>query len=61
MVKKKYGKVVSSLSSYTTGTPPAFCNAYVSAKYAQLGFLKALAVEYVRKNIQINAVLPSPV
>lgn len=59
MAKKKYGKVVSILSSCTTGIPPAFCNAYVSAKYAQLGFLRALAVEYARKNVQINAVSPS--
>lgn len=59
MARKKYGKVVSILTSSTLGTPPAFCNAYVSAKYAQLGFLRALAVEYARKNIQINAVSPS--
>lgn len=59
MAKKKYGKVVSILTSYTVGAPPAFLNAYVTAKYAQLGFLKALAVEYARKNIQINAVSPS--
>lgn len=59
MAKKKYGKVVSVLTSYTTGTPPAFLNAYVTAKYAQLGFLKALAAEYAKKNVQINAVSPS--
>lgn len=59
MAKKKYGKVVSVLTSCTVGTPPAFLNAYVTAKYAQLGFLKALAAEYAQKNIQINAVSPS--
>lgn len=59
MAKKKYGKVVSVLTSDTIGTPSAFMNAYVTAKYAQLGFLKALAVEYAGKNIQINAVSPS--
>ena len=58
MAKKKYGKVISVLTSYTTGTPPAFLNAYVTAKYAQLGFLKALAVEYARKSVQINAISP---
>lgn len=59
MAKNKYGKVVGILTSCTTGTPPAFWNPYVTAKYAQLGFLKALSVEYARKNIQINAVSPS--
>lgn len=58
MAKRKYGKVVSVLTSDTVGTPSAFMNAYVTAKYAQLGFLKALAAEYARKNIQINAVSP---
>ncbi|MBD5133215.1 MAG: SDR family oxidoreductase [Clostridiales bacterium] len=61
MAKRKYGKIVSILTSYTTGTPPAFGSPYVTAKYAQLGFLKALSVEYARKNVQINAVSPSMV
>lgn len=59
MVKKKYGKIVNVLTSYTIGTPPAYLNDYVTAKYALLGFIKALAVEYASKNIQINAVSPS--
>lgn len=59
MAKNKYGKIVSILTSYTVGTPPAFLSDYIMAKYAQLGILKALAAEYADKNIQINAVSPS--
>lgn len=59
MAKKKYGKVVAILSSATTGTPPAYMNAYITAKYAQMGFIRSLAAEYADKSIQINAVSPS--
>lgn len=59
MSKRRNGKVVVVISSYTCGTPPAFANAYISAKYAQLGFVKSLAAEYAGKSVQINAVSPS--
>lgn len=59
MAKKKYGKVVVIVSSCSYGTPPAFMNPYVTAKYAQLGFVKSLAKEYAGKSVQINAVSPS--
>lgn len=59
MAKQKYGKVVTVLSSVTTGSPPAYMNAYITAKYAQLGFIKSLAIEYADKAVQINAVSPS--
>lgn len=59
MAKRQYGKLVSVLSSFTVGTPPAYTSAYITAKYAQLGFIKSLAAEYAGKSVQINAVSPS--
>lgn len=59
MAKGKYGKLVSVLSSVTAGSPPAYMNAYITAKYALLGFIKSLAAEYADKAVQINAVSPS--
>lgn len=61
MAKEKKGKVVFMLSSYTLGVPPAALAHYVTAKYALLGLMKALASEYADKNIMINAVSPSMV
>ena len=59
MAKQRYGKLVTVLSSVTVGSPPAYMNAYVTAKYALLGFLKSMAAEYADKSVQINAVSPS--
>ena len=58
MAKRKYGKVVVVLSSAVTGTLPVYLNAYNTAKYALLGCMKSLAVEYADRNVQINAVSP---
>lgn len=58
MAKRRYGKVVAVLSSYTVA-PQAFMSAYVTAKYALLGFVKSAAAEYADKSVQINAVSPS--
>jgi len=55
----KNGKVIFVLSSVTQGTPPKMLSSYVMIKYALLGLMKSLAVEYAEKNIQINAVSPS--
>ncbi|WP_301100599.1 SDR family oxidoreductase [Propionivibrio sp.] len=59
MASDKYGKIVFMLSSYTLGKPPSAMAHYVTAKYALLGLMKALACEYAGKNICINAVSPS--
>lgn len=59
MAKQRYGKVVIVLSSVTAGSAPSYMNPYVTAKYAQLGFIKSLAAEYASKSVQINAVSPS--
>ena len=59
LAKKKEGKIVLMLSSYTLGVPPKALAHYTTVKYAMLGFLKSIASEYGDKNIQINAVSPS--
>jgi 3-oxoacyl-[acyl-carrier protein] reductase len=59
MAKAKYGKIVFMLSSYTIGHPPIAMAHYVTAKYALLGLMKSLAIEFAGKQICINAVSPS--
>lgn len=59
MKKEKKGKIVIVLSSYVEGVPPKFCASYVTSKYAVLGLMKSLIVEYGQFNIQINGISPS--
>ena|SRR5258706_1865363 len=59
MAAVKYGKIVFMLSNVTLNIPPSAMAHYVTAKYAMLGFMKSLAVEYADKSICINAVSPS--
>jgi len=54
-------KVIFMLSSTTIGAPPKFMSQYIVMKYALLGFLRSLAVEYAEANICFNAVSPSMV
>ena len=58
MSKKKGGKLVVMLSDVLKDMPPAYCSQYVIAKYAMLGLMRALSVEYAGKNISVNAVSP---
>ena len=59
MAKDGYGRVVFMLSEVTMGLPPGNMAHYITAKYALLGLMKALASEYASKHICINAVSPS--
>ena len=61
MARAKRGKVVFMLSSYTIGVPPPSMANYVTAKYALMGLMKALASEYAGKRITINGISPSMV
>lgn len=61
MKKQGQGKVVLMLSSVTLGAPPKFMAEYVIAKYALLGLMKSLAVEYGGNGISINGLSPSMV
>ncbi|MBQ6967702.1 MAG: SDR family oxidoreductase [Lachnospiraceae bacterium] len=58
MMRMRYGRVVFMLSSCTLSTPPKYQSAYVSVKYALLGLMRALAVEYAPKGITVNGVSP---
>lgn len=58
MMKQKYGKVVFMLSSNVINYPAKYQAAYTVSKYALLGLMKSIAVEYAEKGITSNAVSP---
>lgn len=58
MKKNKYGKILFMLTSCTIDTPPKYQSAYTTIKYALLGLMKALAVEYADKGITVNGISP---
>lgn len=58
MKKEKYGKILFMLTSYTLNNPPKHQAAYVVTKYALLGLMKSLSVEYADKGIMVNGVSP---
>lgn len=58
MVKQKYGRIVFMLTSCTINNPPKYQSSYVTVKYALLGLMKALAVEYADRGITVNGVSP---
>lgn len=59
MGKRGSGKVVVMLTSCTIGMPPKFMSQYVVAKYALLGLMKSMAVEFAAKGINVNGISPS--
>ncbi len=59
MVKKKRGKIIFALTANVIGIPAKFQSSYTVSKYALLGLMKSLAVEYSDKGINVNAVSPS--
>lgn len=61
MSKEKYGRVVLMLTSCTLNMPPKYQTSYVTVKYALLGLMKSLAVEYADKGITVNGVSPDMV
>lgn len=52
------GRVVFVLSECTCGAPPAYTAHYTVTKYALLGLLRTLSVEYEKKGIMINGISP---
>lgn len=58
MIEVRRGSIVWILTSATIGVPPRQMSAYLSAKMAAWGLIRALAVEYASKNVRINAVSP---
>lgn len=59
MAKRKKGKIVFLLTSYTINVPPMALAHYVTMKYGLLGLMKCLASEYNSFGININALSPS--
>ncbi len=58
MAKQHYGRVVFMLTSYTQNNPVKYQAAYTTVKYALLGLMKALSVEYADKGITVNGISP---
>jgi 3-oxoacyl-[acyl-carrier protein] reductase len=52
-------KVVFALSSVVIGAPPKYLAMYTAAKYALLGLMRSLAVEYADSCVNVNALSPS--
>jgi len=61
MVKQRYGRIIIILSSAVINNPPRFCAPYIITKYALLGLLKELSMEYSGKGVTINGISPSMV
>ncbi len=61
MQKNKYGKIIFMLTSSTENEPPKFQSSYVTVKYALLGLMKSISVDYAEKGIRVNAVSPDMV
>lgn len=60
LAKQRYGKVVFVLTSAVENTPK-YLSAYVTAKFALLGLMRSLAVEYAEKGVTVNSVSPEMV
>lgn len=58
MARQRYGRVIFMLTSCTLNFPAKFQASYVSVKYALLGLMKSLSVEYIGKGITVNGVSP---
>jgi len=61
MAKRKKGKIIFMLTVHTCQTPLKGCADYITEKYALLGLMKALAVEYANKGITINGISPGAI
>lgn len=59
MAKNRFGKLVVMLSECTLGMPPRFMTGYVMVKYAALGLMKSMAMEYADKNVNVNGLSPA--
>ncbi len=59
MRKNGFGRIINVASSSVAGQPPSNLSDYVTAKYALVGFTKALAREVERFGVTVNAVSPS--
>lgn len=58
LIRSGDGRVVFMLSECTCNNPPAYTAHYTVTKYALLGLVKELAVEYGKKGLMVNAISP---
>lgn len=58
MARNKYGRIVFMLTNNTNNLPAKYQSSYVTVKYALLGLMKSLSVEYIDKGIAVNGVSP---
>jgi len=58
MSRQKYGRIIFMLTSCTKGSSAKFQSSYVTVKYALLGLMKSLSVEYADKGITVNGISP---
>lgn len=58
MSKRRYGKIVIMLTSFTLNAVPKYQAPYITVKYALLGLMRDLAREYADKGIMVNGVSP---
>ena len=59
MQKRRYGKIISVLTSFVIGKPPSGISDYIVSKYALMGLIKCMAVEFGKFGINVNAISPS--
>lgn len=58
--KKRFGKIITILSSYLVGNPPVGLSSYVAEKAYLMSLAKSWATEYAKFNITSNCISPSP-
>jgi NAD(P)-dependent dehydrogenase (short-subunit alcohol dehydrogenase family) len=59
--KEPVTKFIAILTEYVIGKPPAGLSDYITAKYALMGFAKAMSVELAKYNCTVNMISPGMV
>lgn len=59
MAKRQNGHILVMLSLVVGGIPPKHSTDYVMVKYALLGLVKSLSIEYADKGITVNGISPA--